>query len=151
MTGELGRNSETAILLESYIAKYSGLLVMARDAVDYFLNSDQILKRQNTLLVLNFAQIQKLATSSKLEKAFTFSMDFLNLISLLQEFSNQIEAGIVLKHLYNLFVAYKGTVVSHKLKEELPTWRVETAAKAAVWWMQNPSKLIEAVSCSLLE
>jgi hypothetical protein len=150
LTGELGRNSETAILLESYVSKYSGLLVMARDAVDYFLNSDQILNRPNTLLVLNFAQLQKLGSNTQLEKAFTFNMDFLRLVELMKEFSSLIESGIVLKHLDNMFVAYKGTVVSHKLKEELPTWRVETSAKASVWWMQNPSKLIEAVSCSLL-
>src|SRR5512146_3316650 len=36
LAGEFGRNSETAVLLESYVNKYSGSLTLTGDSLDYF-------------------------------------------------------------------------------------------------------------------
>jgi hypothetical protein len=32
------------------------------------------------------------------------------------------------------------------VKSDRPVWRIETAATAAVWWLQNPSKPFEALT-----
>ena len=152
LAGDFGRNSETAIVLEQFIAKYSGQLTITQDAADYFIkSSDSLLNRKNTTLVISFAQLQKISTSSKFAKAFVFDMDFLHLIDNLHEFTKLNQPAIVVKHLSNIFSAYNGEVSSTKLKEDLEIWRVKAAAHAAVWQTQNPSKIFEAITSSITE
>src|SRR5665213_2726910 len=43
MAGDFGHNSETAIVLEQFISKYSGQLTLVGDAVDYFMSKPQTL------------------------------------------------------------------------------------------------------------
>jgi hypothetical protein len=151
LAGDLGRNSETAIMLENFIEKYSGQLVITQDAVDYFTKlPTKLLERAETLLVLSFAQLQKLATSAKFPTAFRFEMDFLHLVEALHEFTTAYDLSIMVRHLDNIFVAASGQVSSTKTEADEHIWRVKTAAHAAVWWLQNPSKSFEALSTSLL-
>jgi hypothetical protein len=151
LAGDFGRNSETAILLEQFINKYSGQLVLTKDAVDYFAKTpDGLLERPETTLVLSFSQLQQLATSAHFTTPFTFDMDFLRLIDALHEFTTKHPVAIVTKHLQNIFVASGGQVSSTKLENDIDIWRVTTAAHAAVWWLQNPSNTFEAVSTSII-
>jgi hypothetical protein len=149
--GDFGRNSETAILLEQFASKHNGQLILTKDALDYFTKSPAIiLDRDNTLLVASFAQLQKIATSSKFTQAFTFDMDFLRLVEGLHEFTKLHKTAIVVKHLQNIFVAHGGSVSSTKLEEDISIWRVKAAANASVWWLQNPSKTYSAITTSVL-
>ena len=150
LAGDFGHNSETAILLEKFVQNYEGLLIITQDAVDYFTSaSNSIIQRPNTLLALSFAQLQKLATSAHFTTPFTFNMDLLRLVDTLHDFTQQFAPHIIVKHLPTMFVAANGQVSTTKLKEDLEIWRISTAASAAVWWMQNPSKPFEALTNSL--
>lgn len=151
LAGDLGRNSETAIVLEKLLAKTTMPLTLTKDAVDYFTtNSQAVLSRPNTCLVLTIAQLQKLATNAKFATAFTFSMELLQLVEALHNFSLQYGAHLIVKHLDNLLVASGGQISSTKTSQDLEdSWRVATAAKTAVWWLQNPSKPFEALTTSL--
>ena len=150
IAGDLAHNSETAILLEKLVHDYHGQLTITKDAVDYFTATPApLLQRENTLLVLSFAQLQKFAAQAKFTQAFTFSMDLLRLIDTLHAFSLQCKPNIIIKHLENIMVATGGQVSSTKLSQDLETWRVATAAKASVWWLQNPNKTFEALTTSL--
>lgn len=150
LAGDLGRNSETAILLEKFADKYVGQLVVTKDAADYFTSSPQkILSRQETTFVISLAQLQKLAAKAKSTTAFTFGMDLLHLVDMLQEFTTAYPVNIIVKHLNNIFAASSGQVSSTKLTEDVEIWRVPTAAHAAVWWLQNPSKPFEALTTAL--
>ena len=151
LAGDFGRNSETAITLEQFITKYSGQLTVTKDAVDYFVgNPAAILTRPDTLLVLSFAQLQKIATNARFAQTFTFDMDFLRLIDLLHEFTTQHSAHIIVRHNDTLFVAVNGQVSTTKVPDEPKVWRVKTAAHAAVWWLQNPQQAFKALTSSLL-
>ncbi len=150
VAGDLGRNSETAVLLENIIEKYSGQLSLTQDAADYFTKTpNRLLHRQNTLLVISFAQLQKIAVSARFASVFTFDMDFLRLIDTLHEFTKQHHAAIIVKHLETIFVAASGQVSTTKLDQDLDIWRVKTAARASVWWLQNSTKAFEALTASL--
>ena len=149
LAGDLGRNSETAIALEKFAKDYRGQLTITKDAVDYFNHVPTILDRPKTTLVPSFAQLQKLATSSHFAKAFRFDMDFLRLTDTLHEFSLQHPAAIITEHLENLFVTVNGQVSSTNLGFDDKIWRVKTAASSSVWWLQNPNKTFEALTCSL--
>lgn len=150
MAGDMGRNSETAIVFEQFAQKYKGQLTLTKDAVDYTYNiASIILNRPETLLVLSQAQLQKLARAIKTPQAVTFSMDLLQLVDFLHEFTRQFPVAVMAKHLENLFVATKGKVSTTKLSEEKSVWRVDTAASASVWWLQNPSRSFEALTTSV--
>ena len=151
LAGDFGRNSETAIVLESLLAKYSGPLAMTRDAVNYFLDApNNILGRADTLLVVTLPQLQRLATSARYIPALTSEIDLLRLVGWLHDFSQQIQAHVIVKHLDTLFVASRGAVSSTSARQPTGAWRIETASSAITWWLQNPAKPFEALTTSLL-
>lgn len=169
IAGELGRNAETAAVLENYLNKSRSLITITRDALNIFNSSPEtILRRPKTTLVLSVAQLQRLAGEAKFTPALTFDMDLLRLVDWLRSFSGKFEGNIVLKHLDNIFVAVGGQVSStpvvssvgattgqakFETDKDLPAgrqvWRVKTAAHTAVWWLQNPGKPFEALSTSI--
>ncbi|HVV66539.1 MAG TPA: hypothetical protein VHB72_00505 [Candidatus Saccharimonadales bacterium] len=152
LAGDLGRNSETAILLEQLLAKYNGQLTLTKDAVDYFAKvPDGLLGRPQTALVLSFSQLQQLAMSAHFATPFTFDMDLLRLVETLHIFTGKYPVAIIVKHLDNVLVAVGGEVSTTKIDKDMEIWRVRTAAHAAVWWLQNPSKPFEALTTALTE
>lgn len=151
IAGELGRNAETAAVLESFVNKSSSLITITRDAINTFNSSPKtILERPKTTLVLSLAQLQRLAKEARFTIALTFDMDILRLVGWLHEFTKQFECHIVVKHLKNIFVASSGQVSSTKLENDLKIWCVKTAAHAAVWWLQNPQKPFEAITAAVV-
>jgi len=152
LVGDLGRNSETAILLEKFVGKYNGRLALTQDAADYFTKLPQnLLKRKDTLLVITMAQLQKIAVNSKFPDVFRFDMNYLKIIEQLHEFTKINEAAIAMKHLNAVFVAVDGQVSTTEVTQDMEMWRVQTAARAAVWWLQNPAKPFEAITTSIVE
>ncbi|MDO8265638.1 MAG: NAD(P)H-hydrate dehydratase [Candidatus Saccharibacteria bacterium] len=148
LAGDVGRNSETAILLEQFIQKSSGLLTITQDAVDYFKEIPlQIMDRENTLIVLSIAQLQKMFINTPTITPITLSMSAPQLAEALHDYTLEHSATIVTKHNDLIFVADKGRVSSTKNEEKI--WRVMTAAKMSVFWMQNPDKVFESVTSAL--
>jgi len=153
LVGDLGHNSETAIALEKFVGRYKEQLTLTKDAVDYFTRMPKpLLGRLDTTLVLTIAQLQLLASSLKSQTVFKFDVDLLQLVDKLHQFTHDTKINLILKHLDNLFVAVDGQVSTTKtvLKDE-ESWRIPIASKAAVWWLQNPSKTFEALSMAVLE
>lgn len=152
IAGDLGRNSETAIMLEKFAGHYAGQLTITCDAVDYFVATPYpLMQRPNTLLVLSFAQLQKLGVAVKYSNAFTFSMDLLRLIDALHEFTKRYKLIIITRHLDTMILADAGQVITTRLSSVKPVWRLQTASKASVWWLQNPAKTLESLATSIFE
>ncbi len=146
IAGDLGRNSETAIALESFVEKYPGLLVITKDAVDYFSHQPlRLLERHNTAIVLSLAQLQKLCMSAKWQTPITFSMTLNQLVEALHELTKHYSCAIITEHNGVIFVAKDSKVSTTKI-EESETWRVRNAAYSSVWWLQNPSQSFEALT-----
>lgn len=152
IAGDLGRNSETAILIEKFLQKSSASVTITKDAVDYFVPlAKTFADRQNTTLVLSMAQLQKLAISLGLQIPFRLGMDLVQLVDALHNLTRIHNLEIVVKHLQTICVSVSGQVSTTKLSEDLEVWRVSTAAHAAVWRLQNPHKPFEALTTSLVE
>lgn len=152
LAGDFGRNSETSIVLEKFVNKFDGQLVLTKDAVDYFSRMPKaVANRPNTCLIVTMAQLQQIATNLISSVAFTFKLDLLQLVEKLHQFTETYGLNLVLKHLDTLFVAVNGQVstTATKLKDE-DAWRITTAAQAAVWWLQNPAKPFAALTTSLI-
>lgn len=151
IAGGLGRNSETAILIEKYLQKTTAKVMLTKDAVDYFVPVAKIFSnRPDTTLVLSMAQLQKLAIALSFTSPFRLGMDLVQLADTLHAFTETTGLEIVVKHLETISVAARGRVSTTKLSEEKEVWRVSTAAHAAVWRLQNPAKPFEALTTSLL-
>lgn len=151
LAGDLGRNSETAIFLESFVGKYAGPLVITKDAAEYCLNTPtSCLTRPDTVAVITMAQLQKLAGAAKFPTAFTLQMDLLQLIEALHEFSQRWPLHIVTKQLDKLLVASGGQVSTTQTDTPLDAWRTRTAASAVTWLIQNRDKPFEALTTAVL-
>lgn len=150
LVGDAGRNSETAIVYEDLIREYQGMLTITRDAVDLVKNSSQLLvERPDTLLVVSFAQLQKLFQTVYYPKVLTFSMQLAQLVEALHKFTISYPCSIVVLHKDHIIVAHGGTVVSQPWDNVMAIWRGSVAAKAASYWLWNRSHPLEAVSSSL--
>lgn len=149
LAGEVGRNSETAILLETYLNTYKGLVTLSRDVVDYVYTSPEIvLNRLQTLLVLSLSQLQKLVKAVNWPQAVTFSMDVLQLVELLHDFSKKYPVFLITEHQGFLIVAINGQISTTKTDQDI--WRTQTAAKATVWWLQNPNNSFQAITTAII-
>lgn len=154
--GEFGRNSETAILLESFIQKYEGLLIIAKDSIDYFINSpaNLLLDRPKTCFVGSSAQIQKIASHNGAIKPITLAQDLNNFVEALHEFTIKHKAHFITQH-QNMVVVSAGEKVSttkskFPIDNENSVWRTPVAASAAVFWLQNTNKPYQALTSSVL-
>jgi hypothetical protein len=147
--GDLGRNSETAILLDSFVSKYSGQLTLSNDAADYFTKpGTAITDRPDTLLVLNFSQLQKLAIQAHFITPFTSSMDFLHFIAALHDFTTEHTVKLMVRHHDNVAVAVNGRISTTNVAGKDPTI-TQLAAQVSVWWLQNPTRPFEALTTSV--
>lgn len=151
LCGDAGRNSETAILYESYILGSSHPLIITRDAVDLMRSSAaQLVERPNTAIVLSFAQLQKLFQSVYYPKVLTFSMQLMQLVDAVHKFTVTYPITLVVLHRDTLVVARSGQVTTTPWSEPMLIWRGITAARASVYWMWNPSQPLEAITASLV-
>lgn len=151
LIGDAGRSSETAIVYEAFIKEYTGQLIITRDAVDLVKNASSIiLERPQTLLVVSFAQLQKLFQSVYYPKVLTFSMQLTNLIEALHKFTISYPITIATLHRDTLVVAYGGEVTTTAWENPMAIWRGTMAAQATSYLLWNPQKPLEATTTSLI-
>lgn len=147
LAGSFGKNSETAILLEKFVAKCPCAITLVGDAADYFLAVPRpVLDRPRTLLALDFSQLQKLAIGAHSTKPFTSQLDFLHFMELLHDFGAEHAANLLVEHLGQLFVVSQGRVSTTPLGDSS---LLQAASQASVWWLQMPDKPFEAMTTAL--
>ena len=151
MIGDAGKNSETAILYEEFTQDYSGQLTISRDAVDLLRPaSKSLVERDNTMLVMSFAQTQKLFQEVYYPKMLAFSMQLAQAVEALHKFTITYPVTIATLHKDHLIVAAHGNVTTTPWQNAMAIWRGSVATKAAAYWLWNPSKPLEAVTTSLV-
>lgn len=151
LIGDAGRNSETAIVYESLLRNTDKPITITRDAVDLVKNAPEMLvNRPNTLLVLSFAQLQKLFQAVYYPKVLTFSMQLMQLVEALHKFTITYPITLVVLHKDTVIVAHEGQVTTTPWDSPMLIWRGNTAAKAAVYWSWNVNQPLQSITASLL-
>jgi hypothetical protein len=151
LVGDAGRNSETAILYENFLQDYTGPLTITRDAVDLIKNgASALVERQDTLLVVSFAQLQKLFQGVYYPKILTFSMQLTQLVETLHKFTITYPVTIAVLHKEYLLVAGGGQVTTTQWLQPMAIWRGSVATKAACYWLWNSGQPLKAVTASLI-
>lgn len=151
LAGDAGRNSETAILYENFILSSTKPITITRDAVDLVKNSaSTLVERPNTLLVVSFAQLQKLFQSVYYPKILTFSMQLSSLVEAVHKFTITYPVSIAVLHKEYLVVSHGGEVTSTRWENAMAIWRGQVATRAAVYWLWNPGSPLAPVTASLV-
>lgn len=150
LIGDAGRNSETAIAYEHFITEYSGILTITRDAADLLRGSSQLLvDRPNTVLILSFAQLQKLFQAVYYPKVLTFTMQLQQLVETLHKFTITYPVTVGVLHKDHFAVAHGGEVVTTPWDNPMAIWRGHVAARASTYLLWNESTPLQAVATSL--
>lgn len=151
LAGDAGRNSETAILYESLLRESNKPIVITRDAIDLVKNAPEMLvNRPSTVLVLSFAQLQKLFQAVYYPKVLTFSMQLMQLVEALHKFTVTYPITLAVLHKDTVIVAHDGQVTTTPWDSPMLIWRGNTAAKAAVYWSWNVNQPLQSITASLL-
>lgn len=146
--GDSGANSETAQLLQKFLADedyHDTTVTVARDAVDLVVyDAESVLNRPKCCLVVSLAQFQKLARAVFYPRMITFSQGIKQVAETLHKFTITYPATIVLFHDDNLIVAQGGRVVSQSFTEAMRVWNGEIPTRAAAWlvWQVDAVKAI---------
>ncbi len=151
--GDFGRNAETAVLLERFVAEgITQPIIFTEDSVDYFLHSPlPLLKRPEATLVISFEQLQKMVINAHFKTAFTRQLDILHFIEALHEFSNVYSAAIIVKYQSAIIVAHHGHISSTELFGDTPSWQTKIAAYASVWQLQHGSQIFAALTTAVFD
>lgn len=148
--GDAGKNSQTAILYESIIAKYEKPMVITRDAVDLVQNSFQtILDNPNITFVASFAQVQRIFQSVYYPKMLTFSMQLTQLVETLHKFTLTYPVSVATLHAEQIIIARGGEVITQKWSDPMRIWRGHTAARAASYLLWTPQAPLKALAASI--
>ena len=151
LIGDAGRNSQTAIVYSQLLRDYQGPAIITRDAADLVRNDSAILAaRQSTVLILSFAQLQKLFRTLYYPKILTFSMQLLQLVEALHKFTVTYPITITTLHQDTLVTASSGKVATMPWNDPMRIWRGTVAARASVYYIWNPSRPLESITTSLL-
>lgn len=151
LIGDVGRNSETAILYDDFVRDYRGPLIITRDAVDLLKHSfDTLAERNHTLMVPSFAQLQTVFRSVYYPKILTFNLQLQYVVEALHKFTITYPLTIVTFHQQHLVVAHAGQVTTTPWDNPMAIWRGSVATRASVYWLWNPTKPLEAVTTSFV-
>lgn len=151
LAGDFGRNSETAILLDSFMNKYDGQVTVAQDGLDYFWGKNSpLINRPSTTSVINLGKLQKLAKNNRAATPVLHSMMLVEIVELLHDWTTGNPGQFITKHADN-FIAAAGGQVSTTSSPEESNWQIELGAYASVWWLQNPEKCLEALTTAIYE
>ena len=152
LPGDAGRNSETAILYEKLLDQTEKPITITRDAVDLLKSTySKLAERPNALLVLSFAQAQKLFSGVYYPKILTFSMPLAAFVDALHKFTLTYPVALVILHNENLIVAHEGKVSSTPWTDNMAIWRGNTATRAASYWIWSPNQVFKAATTSLIQ
>lgn len=150
LIGDAGRNSETAMLYESMLESDTPLTI-TRDAVDLLRNAaTKMVDRNNTTIVLSFAQLQKLFQAVYYPKILSFSMQLTQLVETIHKFTITYPCTIVTFHQNQLIISHDGEVVTQEFDEPMMIWRGSTATRAATYQLWTPNRPLEAITASIV-
>lgn len=150
-SGDLGHSSETAVFTERFVRDTNSNLILSGDSLDAFYeNPDILFDKEGTLFVADIKQLQKMAPKLGISTPVTHAMSLLQLVEVLHEVTADRESMIITHNDGITAVAMYGEVSTTQVLTD-DHWQIQTASKAAVFFLQHPEKPFQAVTTSLIQ
>jgi hypothetical protein len=148
--GNFGHSSETAILLEKLL-RLPGIILIGADSFENFASPEVLLKRADTCLVLSFSQLQKMIKQVKFDKVLKSDTGINQAVEFAKDLTLTYQCNIIFDFLSFLIVSVNGQVITTRIENLDTDWALKYSAASAVWWLQNPSKPLEALSTAVTQ
>ena len=147
LIGNFGQNSETTILLERLITEIKDkIITFYGDSIDHFiLQSNLLLQSPNNILIIDIKQLQKIFHQLKYPKTISFSMDLMNLVNILHNFSLLYNFNLITNFNDTIIVATGGKISLTK-NNFINNWQTKIAVQAEIWSIQQPKKIFETLT-----
>jgi hypothetical protein len=150
LAGDFGHNSETTILLEK-VSGVDKLRVYCGDAIDNLISNPEILlQNANDTLVLDMTQLQKLVVTVKYPRPLKLDMPLMQLVEFLHDFTAIFPSHLVINHTSEIILASGGQIITTKATDSSQSL-TSIATNSAVWWLQNPSKPLQALATAVTQ
>jgi hypothetical protein len=144
---DIGKNSETAVLLELYIQKYSGSLTLVGESAE-LIGPRLLIKSPSILIVMELKNLQKFAVGAHSMHPIYRGMQLSQLVETLHKITLVWQLNILTRHENTAVVASRGNVSTTQL--EVANDVNDLASPACVFWLQNPDKPFESITASLI-
>ncbi len=152
IAGDMTKNSETTTFTAEFLSESPLPVTIAGDSIDALqLYAETLLARPDTVLCVNFMQLQKFATLNRYHTALTSSLSNNRFASWLEEFSASIHTLLICTHAHTVYVASQGTVIATRPYTTTPTSMNHLVAAGSVWAMQHPTRRAEAIATAITQ
>ncbi|HUD06486.1 MAG TPA: hypothetical protein VMR34_01230 [Candidatus Saccharimonadales bacterium] len=149
---ELDSNSEDKLLFEKFIHDYSGQLTLVGDPLNFLIAlGENYFSRKSTLVVGDLSKLSKLAVKAKSTLAINPTYDLVRVVDAANMLSKNCSINILSMASGNYLLSINGTACTTKEVKKNQNWETDLAGHGAVWWVQHPDKVLEALSCALVE
>lgn len=145
--GDLGANSETAIVLDRLVEKSETTIALTGDAINLMSSTPlTLLEKDNLIIGPDFTQFQKLLTSIRYPTALKSSLNMFQVADLLHSLTLNYKFSIVFIFEGYTYVAHRGEVST----TPAPNNSLLAATTACtVWRLQQPTKPYEAMTTAV--
>ncbi len=148
LCGDLGKSSETEILLERFLEKNPLPITLTGDTLDLAMTLPLLLlEHKQLLLAPTFSQFQHLLTSIRYPNALTSNMTLYQLVDLMHSLTLNYKFAIIFNYDNQSIIAYKGQVSSTPTPSDISI--LKAAVYLSVWRLQQPAKPFEAMTSGI--
>lgn len=147
LAGNLGKNSETSLMLENFIFRTTSQIIINDDSLQSIATiSKDLLKRENTSLIINFNSLQKIANELGLTEPITSTMSNPDLAKSLHRLTQDYPVELTVTKDDEVWNAYNGLIALTNIPDVNTT---KLTAETSVWVMQNPTKKFNSITTAV--
>ncbi len=146
ISGNLGQNSETAILLEHFVNQTKKPLTVCGDGVSILTQTPIVLINKDITLAVDLNQLSHLLKAIRYPMSVRSDMNIFQMADLLHSLTQSYPWSVIIIHLDNAFTGYQGEVSLTPINDFTI---IQVATAATVWRMQQPIKPFEAMTSGI--
>lgn len=148
--GDLGKNSETIILLERFVEEYPSWITYANDAAENIISHHEVLKEHGKItLVLSTSQLQLLVKTMRLTQPVTHDMGLSQLVPLLQDISQTSRLNLIVPTPQGVVAVSEGRTAFTECPEQQQSSATTLASFVSVWLVQQPEPVFESITSAV--
>jgi hypothetical protein len=148
LAGDLGKNSETTVILDGFLLKGPKPITLAQESLQSIGIDFSRLVNMSLTLIVDRNIFQKIGTATGTHIPITSLTTYENMGGIIQDISKRSKASLVILDEANIWAAARGNLVATQSK---PVDMNALASYCAVWQMQNQTKSLQALATACFE